>query len=130
MAEHILLQNFFHVVEATKSLCLKTQSPQKTLVLGHYLKQIALLKNNLGIVEGSMSAQTELQNFQTLYQKHWNSWVSSVAKCRQRLKQLKKAPTLPLTEDLLILLSFLKMNLKRKLTYKAQMILLGKRLPN
>jgi len=40
---------------------LKAQSPQNALVLGHSLKQIALLKYSLGIVEGSMNAQTEAQ---------------------------------------------------------------------
>lgn len=115
LTEYIAPKNFLTVVNATKSLVLKTDSPQIALVLGHYIKQINLLKISLGIMNNCKQEQNEGRDFQILYQAHWNHRISCVAKRRQRLRQLNKSPEIPLTEDLVTLTSFVKAELKKSI---------------
>ena len=91
------------ITEAVKRLAISTDSPQMALVLGHYIKHIALLKISRGIQNGDVDAQSEGRDFQFLFQAHWNNQVSCVAQRRQRLRKLNKQDDLPTTEDLLIL---------------------------
>ena len=103
LSDYITGRNFGLVTNATKSLALKSDSPQVALTLGHYIKHVALLKISVGIQEDNSDYIKEGRNFQELYQCHWNSRVSSVAKRRQQLRHINKESKLPLTKDLIAL---------------------------
>lgn len=134
LTDFIVGTRFYDVVAATKSLSIKADSPQIALVLGHYIKHIALLKISLGIQTGSPDAQNEGREFQYMFQAHWNNAVSSVAKRRQRLRQLNKPDSLPLTEDLVRFKSWLTANIQKQMknrhpddnlwTLTAQMVMI------
>lgn len=111
--------HFTYVVNATKALALKTNSPQIALVLGHYMKHSALLKISLGIQNAFVEMQNEGRDFQILYQAHWNNQVSCVAKRRQRLRTLNKPAEIPVTDDLVTLKNWLQKELTECLTVQT-----------
>ena len=101
-------QRYKKVCEATKRLAVTTDSPQIALVLGNYIKHLALLKISMGICNGDADEQSEGRDFQFLFQAHWNNQVSCVAKRRQRLRKLNKSEKLPDTEDLVKLRTYIE----------------------
>ena len=115
LSDYITGRNFGLVTNATKSLALKSDSPQVALTLGHYIKHVALLKISVGIQEDNSDYIKEGRNFQELYQCHWNSRVSSVAKRRQQLRHINKESKLPLTKDLIALKKWTQNELKRSI---------------
>lgn len=112
--------NFHKVVTGVKELALQSDSPNIALILGHYLKQINLLKLSLGIrcsvKAKSLQMKDEANDFKLLYEAHWNSKVSCVANRRKRLRQINKEDVMPMTEDLVTLRTFLISEMKKVAT--------------
>ncbi|ESO97595.1 hypothetical protein LOTGIDRAFT_228230 [Lottia gigantea] len=116
---YICGREFSTVVNTVKELSIECNSPNLALTLGHYLKQICLLKISLSIEKGDdPSLKQEASDFQQLYNAHWNCRVSAVVLRRLRLRQINKKIELPSTEDLVTLKSFLTTELNRGLPFK------------
>jgi hypothetical protein len=98
--EHFISGSKFNqVVNATIAISKQSNSPQIALVLGHYVKHLALLKVSMSIQNAQKEDANEARDFQKLYQAHWNNRVSSVAKRRQKLRHLNQPTRMPLSED-------------------------------
>ena len=83
--------------------------PNMALTLGHYLKQLCLLKKSLAYDSETVNEKMmkEAEAFDTRYVAHWNNYVSAACLRRLKLNSLNKATHLPLTEDLVIFKDFL-----------------------
>ena len=97
---YISPREFMNVVECVKEVSRESDSPQLAITIGHYLKQIALLKASLGLQTDNARRKKEANDFQELYAAHWKSRVSSVALRSQRLRTINKVTKFPSTEDL------------------------------
>ena len=82
------------------------------LTLGHYLKQIFLLKLSLGISTENATMKAEATDFKQLFEAHWTATVSSVANRRIKLRALNKPIVTPATADLITLKAFLERELE------------------
>ena len=101
-------RRFMTVVEAVKECSLQAESPSIALTLGHYLKQIFLLKLSLGIRTENATMKAEATDFKQLFEAHWTAKVSSVANHRMKLRAINKPVITPATSDLITLKSFLE----------------------
>lgn len=110
---------FKNVVHAVKELSQEANSPNLALTLGHYVKQLALLKGSKGIETGNEKKQKEAKDFQELYAAHWKNRVSSVANRRKRLRCLNKNEDIPSTEDLILLKDYTCKKIKSTLEIKT-----------
>lgn len=113
LSDFISGREFMNVVTAVKELSLEANSPNLALTLGHYVKQICLLKVSSGIMTEDMRKKEDANNFKELYAAHWNSKVSCVASRRMRLRCLNKKEEIPQTEDLVKLKEYLETGIKR-----------------
>ena len=107
LSDFITGPDFDPVIDGVKALAKETDSPQIALQLGHYLKQIALLKVSVAIQTEKTNDKEEARSFQYLFEAHWNNRVSCVARRRQRLRLLNKPALIPLTSDLVMLKDWL-----------------------
>lgn len=108
LSSYITGKYFSKVVDAVKALAASTDSPNIALALGHYLKQVCLLKVSVGIQNDNEKMQNESNQFKALYDAHWNSKVTHIANRRSKLRQINKPAQLPLAQDLVNFNSFLK----------------------
>jgi hypothetical protein len=60
------------VLNATKNLSLESDSPQLAFNLGHYIKQVALIKSSLGLQTENIQLVNEARYFRELYNVHWS----------------------------------------------------------
>ncbi|KAJ8315158.1 hypothetical protein KUTeg_007308 [Tegillarca granosa] len=107
LSNYICGKEFMNVVATVKLLSRESNSPNLATNLGHYLKQIALLKGSLGLQKDDATKYEEAKVFQELYTTHWNSKVSAVANRTKRLRCINKKEELPSTEDLVKLKEYL-----------------------
>jgi len=103
LSKYITGKGFKTVMNAVKSLSLQTDSPSLAITLGHYVKQICLLKGSLAVEKDDDIMEKEKQNFKTLFDAHWCNQVSSVANRRSRLRGINKTILVPRTSDLVTL---------------------------
>ena len=96
---------FMDVVNCVKDVGLSL--PNYALTLGNYLKQLCLLKKSLALQVEDQVRRKEAEDFDILFQAHWNEYVSAVCLRRLKLRSLNKAIELPLTSDLIKLKDFL-----------------------
>ena len=104
---YITQKEFMNVVSMVKALSREADSPQLAITVGHYLKQIALLKASIALQREDARKKKEANDFQELYAAHWNSRVSSVACRTQRLRCINKTIDIPSTEDLVTMKEYL-----------------------
>lgn len=81
---------------------------QMGLTIGGYIKKIVLLKISTAIVEDSSNMQREAEQFRYLFDAHFTSQVSAVARKKQRLKRIDMPEDLPLFEDMQVLGTYIK----------------------
>lgn len=96
---------FMLVVDTVKNL--GRSSPNLSLTLGHYLKQLCQLKRSISLQTEDEEKKKEADHFDILYDTHWNNYVSAVSLRRLKLLSLNKPIKLPLTTDLVKLKDFL-----------------------
>lgn len=106
LSNYIRPSEFSNVVAAVKDLYRENDSPQLGIVLGHYIKQICLLKASMALEEEDDRKKKEANEFLEMYAAHWNSRVASVANRTQRLRALNAPDLTPSTADLLTLKNF------------------------
>ena len=97
--DYITPRLFMDVVNVVKDVGLS--SPNYALTLGNYLKQLCLLKKSLALQTEDQVRRKEAEDFDILFQAHWNKYVSAVCLRRLKLRSLNKTIELPLTSDLL-----------------------------
>ncbi|GFN83295.1 Zinc finger protein 271 [Plakobranchus ocellatus] len=107
---------FFLVVETVKHLSVECDSPKFATTLGHYLKQLSILKKSLALIAGDEDKHKQASDFDTLFDAHWNSHVSSVANRGLKLRTLNKDIKIPPTSDLVALKDFLEDEIKQYLS--------------
>ncbi|XP_078312171.1 uncharacterized protein LOC111134313 isoform X1 [Crassostrea virginica] len=106
---------FNNVVAAVKTLYRESDSPQLGITLGHYIKQISLLKASIALEEEDERKKKEANEFQEMYAAHWNSRVACVANRTQRLRALNAPNSMPSTEDLVCLKNYVEQEMKLKM---------------
>lgn len=107
MDNYITGGEFMNVVMSVNELSREAGSPNLALTLGHYIKQICLLKGSLAIQTANPRKRQEANDFKELYAAHWNSKVAAIAHRRLRLKSMNKTQDIPSTEDLVNLKNYL-----------------------
>ncbi|RUS79500.1 hypothetical protein EGW08_012732 [Elysia chlorotica] len=105
LEEYIKPKTFMLIVNTVKDMGM--HSPNLALTLGHYIKQICQLKKSVALQTEGELKRKEADDFDLLYQAHWNNYVSAVSLRRQKLRSLNKTLELPLTSDLVKLKDFL-----------------------
>ena len=105
LIEYIRPQCFMLVVEVVKNIGLSF--PNLALCLGHYIRQLALLKQSYGLQLEDKELQKQGENFSILYGAHWNNYVAAACLRRLKLLALNKSHKLPLTSDLVKFKEFL-----------------------
>lgn len=108
MSHFITAPHFRLVVKGVKELFRESDSPQLAKTLGHYIKQISLLKASLALEQENPRNRKEAQEFNEMYQAHWNSKVAAVANRTQRLRTINKQAEIPATSDLLLLKDYVQ----------------------
>ncbi|XP_005098712.2 uncharacterized protein LOC101849288 [Aplysia californica] len=103
--------HFRLIVETVRDMGL--ESPNLSLTLGHYIKQIVQLKQSLALQGEDDEARKDADNFSLLIGAHWNNYVSAVA---LRRMTLNKAVELPKTTDMVSLKNFLDQEIKKSLS--------------
>lgn len=109
---YISPRQFKVVVQAVKELYKEANSPQLGLTLGHYIKQVSLLKGSVALQLEDRKMKNEANDFMELYRALWISNVASVADRSKRLNALNRRCNLPCTEDLVRL----KEDLEKKIS--------------
>lgn len=104
--------HFNDVWKGVRKLGEESGSPQLAITLGHYVKQVILLKRSLGVQTGDESKVKEARDFLYLYDAEWNNKVTAVNVRRQRLRHLNKEVQLPSTQDLMTLTDYVVKRIK------------------
>lgn len=78
----------------------ENESPQLALALGHYVKQLNLLKIGEAIKEGRNSTLMEAEQFARLMEASWSQTVASAMIKRQRMNKLQQEIKLPTADDI------------------------------
>ena len=105
---------FHKAVEATKTLCQYNSAtntygiPSLALKIGHTLKKCAMIKTNVTVCDGQTDLAKGCQEFRSLCKDEWSDLISSGALLRLNTAKMNKGQSLPLTEDIEKLQTFLK----------------------
>lgn len=108
------------VVSATRSL-MSTDSPQLAKCLGYYVKQCTMQKIAMGVKQENDRMLKEAESFNRLYESSWSYLVSRGADRSQKLLTLNKPSLIPLTEDILLLKTFIEKEIDCCLSNVEQM---------
>lgn len=84
------------------------RSPQLALTLGHYVKQLTLLKIAESIKQEKKAMLVDAENFLRLFNASWCQTVSSSTSRIQRLRKLQKTVELPTADDIVKLSQFIR----------------------
>lgn len=106
MTDYLKPQRYDQVAKAVKLLG-SEKSPQLAIALGHYVKQLNLLKIGRGIKLCQEQMVTEGERFMRLYEASWCHTVASSTNKTQRLRKIKKVTELPLTTDIMTLSQYI-----------------------
>ena len=87
------------------------------LSLGHYIKQVCVLKQSLAIQHGDSEGKYAAEQFNILLGAHWNNQVSAVSLRRLKLKTMNKSIELPKKDDMVTLKNFLDTQMAKSLLY-------------
>lgn len=89
--------------------------PHLALSLGHYIKQLCVLKQSLAIQHGESEGKYAAEQFNLLLGAHWNNQVSAVSLRRLKLKTMNKSIELPKKDDMVTLKNFLDTQMAKSL---------------
>lgn len=100
--------HFDLVVSATKSLCLDNEKSAPSLgkLMGNNLSHIIQVKKGAALRKGEDQKLQEAENFKRLFTLEWNFRVNSVFQKMTNTINRQKVKTIPLTEDLQKLRTF------------------------
>ena len=104
---------FFLVVDTVKDISQQCDSPKLGTTLGHYLKQISMLKKSLALISSDETKHKQATDFGTLFDTHWNSYVSAVVNRRIKLRTINKDVKIPQTSDLVVFKDFLDEEIRK-----------------
>lgn len=113
---------FRKVLRTVKDLYKEANSPQLGLVLGHYIKQLYLLKKSYALQEGNEPMAKEADDFKSMYKAHWNDECSAVAKRTQNLRYINKTVQLPRADDLVKLTRYVKQQIDMYVSGKKVLV--------
>ena len=113
MSAYINPKYFMSIVQTVKELGHAT--PNLTLTLGHYIKQICQLKRSLALQNDNEEEKVEAENFDIMYGAHWNNYVTSATLRRQKLRTLNKQTELPRRDDMIKLKEYLDKKISENL---------------
>ncbi|WAR09760.1 MYLK-like protein [Mya arenaria] len=103
LSHFICAQKFDLVAKTVKEMYQEIGSSQLGLNLGHYIKQVSLLKSSMCLRKQNCGRKKEANEFTEMFDAEWKGKVSSVANRSKRLKAMNKRCELPSTEDLVSL---------------------------
>ncbi|GFS23502.1 hypothetical protein ElyMa_006978800 [Elysia marginata] len=83
LEQYIKPSTFMLIVNIVQDMGL--HSPNLAFTLDHYIKQICQLKKSVALQIQDGEKRKEAEDFDLLYQAHWNSYVSAVSLRRQKL---------------------------------------------
>ena len=104
-------EHYDEVARCVKRLGEK-RSPQLALALGHYVKQVNLLKIAEAIKQSKNKALADAENFARSYEASWCNTVASATSRTQRLRKMQKSIELPTAGDITLLSSFIQKETK------------------
>ncbi len=117
--------NFDIVVESTRNLAVLHQNedgimvfkkPALALRLAHLLGNLSKVKYGVAFIEDDTVGENESEQFSIMLKNEWNDAVTSIAMdslTQNRGKKCNKPQLLPLTEDLVVLNDYLKVNIPK-----------------
>ncbi|KAL3837344.1 hypothetical protein ACJMK2_022708, partial [Sinanodonta woodiana] len=125
LADIICGKQFDNVVNATNTLCNKTQNNEKVFVfekpglalrLGHNLMKCAQIKRGNALRNDDESGYKEASRFLELMDAEWADKISSIALTTLKTNKFNKNDLLPLTSDLVKLKVYLDNQMKTFIT--------------
>ncbi|KAH3729262.1 hypothetical protein DPMN_055229 [Dreissena polymorpha] len=119
LSHFICAQKFDLVAKTVKEMYQEIGSSQLGLNLGHYIKQVSLLKSSMCLRRQDCRRKKEANEFTEMFDAEWKGKVSSVANRSKRLKAMNKRCELPSTEDLVSLKKFLVEEIQIKMENPA-----------
>lgn len=93
---------------------LASESPQLALTLGHYIKQLCQLHIAESLKKGDAASELAGEQFMKLYNASWSTTVAAATSKKQRLEKFNTDASLPLTQDLVKLTSYIKDSIKKE----------------
>ncbi|XP_052230128.1 uncharacterized protein LOC127844152 isoform X2 [Dreissena polymorpha] len=117
LSHFICAQKFDLVAKTVKEMYQEIGSSQLGLNLGHYIKQVSLLKSSMCLRR--QDCRRKKDEFTEMFDAEWKGKVSSVANRSKRLKAMNKRCELPSTEDLVSLKKFLVEEIQIKMENPA-----------
>lgn len=101
--------NFDLIVETAKSMCLHEakSAPSLGKLIGNNISHIIQVKKGFALRKGDDEKLQEAENFQRLFTLEWNYRVNSVCQKMTNTINRQKVKTIPLTEDLQLLRSYI-----------------------
>ncbi|WAR10184.1 MYLK-like protein [Mya arenaria] len=119
LSHFICAQKFDLVAKTVKEMYQEIGSSQLGLNLGHYIKQVSLLKSSMCLRRQDCGRKIEANEFTEMFDAEWKGKVSSVANRSKRLKAMNKRCELPSTEDLVSLKKYLVEEIQIKMENPA-----------
>jgi hypothetical protein len=109
MDKLIVARNFDLLVSTAKSMCLNDAKAAPSLgnLIGNNISHIIQVKKGFALREGNNTKLEEAENFQRLFTLEWTYRVNSVCQKMTNTINRQKVKTIPLTEDLLTLKSYI-----------------------
>jgi len=105
----IRTSNFDLIIETTKSMCMDdgVAAPSLGKLIGHNLFHIIQVKKGVALRNGDDKKLQEAENFQRLFALEWTYRVNSVCQKMTNTINHQKVKTIPLTDDLKTLRSYI-----------------------
>ena len=117
MSDLLRPEHFDIVVKAAKKITFTSKSQPLTFakLIGNLLGHVIQVKAGIAIRNNKDAKLQEAQNFQKLFEIEWNSRVNASA--QKKINSLKRntVQTIPLTEDLTVLLKHIKTKMMEKI---------------
>ena len=101
------------MVDTVNDISKQCDSPKLGTTLGHYLKQISMVKKSLALISGDENMLKQATDFGTLFDTHCNSYVSAVVNRRIKLRTINKDVKIPQTNDLVVFKEFLDEEIRK-----------------
>ena len=110
MSELLQPENFDLVIKAAKQITFDSKSQPLTFarLIGNLLGHVIQVKAGTAIRNKDDAKLQEAQHFQRLFESEWNNRVNASAQKRINILKRNTVQTIPITEDLTILLKHLK----------------------
>ena len=117
LSEAIKPEQFDLVVESAKNIVFHSSSKPLTFarLIGNLLGHAIQVKAGLALRKNSDKELRDAEQFQRLFSSEWNLRVNAIAQKKINHAKRKTVQTLPLTEDLKVLLQYIKSQMTEKM---------------